>query len=143
VTSRVIVSFLVTVFAAMWGRIRLSAVLNEQWANQSFLLTTDSSDALKLDLQKHSNHVACDCLLILATVPFCRVARYKNGQPIGLHRRIIGDCQGVHWPDLDEDLSVARMFKTERDGSRGLRLNVRPLFALAQAQRTTNVARRR
>lgn len=32
------------------------------------------------------------------------------------HRRLIGRGEGIHWPDLDEDISIANLLAGKRSG---------------------------
>jgi hypothetical protein len=51
------------------------------------------------------------------TVPLAWFPRLLNGtMPERSNFRLIGDGSGIHWPDLDEDISVARLLAGRRSG---------------------------
>jgi Protein of unknown function (DUF2442) len=44
------------------------------------------------------------------SVPLAWYPRLLNGRPEERHKwRLIGDGQGIHWPDLDEDISLENL----------------------------------
>ena len=43
-----------------------------------------------------------------------RLAHGTHGERA--HWRLIGDGEGIHWPDLDEDLTVAGLLEGKRSG---------------------------
>lgn len=47
---------------------------------------------------------------------FPRLARAT--QPQRDHWQLLGDGEGIHWPDIDEDLSVAGLLAGRRSSSR-------------------------
>lgn len=49
------------------------------------------------------------------SVPLAWFPRLLHATPAQrAHYEILGDGQGIHWPDLDEDLSVAGLLKGTR-----------------------------
>src|SRR5260370_41829736 len=51
------------------------------------------------------------------SVPLAWYPRLLNGKPEERNRwRLIGDGEGIHWPDLDEDLSVESLLTGRRSG---------------------------
>lgn len=51
------------------------------------------------------------------SVPLAWYPRLLNGKPEERNRwRVIGDGEGIHWPDLDEDLSVENLLAGKRSG---------------------------
>src|SRR5215208_7028017 len=44
------------------------------------------------------------------SAPLAWYPRLLNGTPLERHNwRLIGDGEGIHWPDLDEDISVENL----------------------------------
>jgi len=57
------------------------------------------------------------------SVPLAWFPRLVDGSPDQrAHWEILGDGEGIHWPDLDEDLSVAGLLRGTR-AARGPRTN--------------------
>ena len=61
-------------------------------------------------------HMTDDALIVdlsdgrTVTVPLAWFPRLLHGKPEECSRwRLIGDGEGIHWPDLDEDISVEHM----------------------------------
>lgn len=51
------------------------------------------------------------------TAPIAWFPRLEYGTPTECANfRLIGDCHGIHWPDLDEDISVASLLAGRRSG---------------------------
>lgn len=51
------------------------------------------------------------------TVPLAWYPRLLHGTPAErAHWRLIGNGMGVHWPDLDEDISVEGLLAGRRSG---------------------------
>jgi Protein of unknown function (DUF2442) len=51
------------------------------------------------------------------TVPLAWFPRLENGTPAECANwRFIGNRDGIHWPDLDEDISVASLLAGRRSG---------------------------
>src|SRR5258708_40218654 len=51
------------------------------------------------------------------TVPFPWFPRLAHGTPVErANWRLIGNGEGIHWPDLDEDISVASLLAGRRSG---------------------------
>jgi len=51
------------------------------------------------------------------TVPVTWYPRLAHGhQPERAHWRLIGEGEGIHWPDLDEDISVDGLLAGRRSG---------------------------
>ena len=51
------------------------------------------------------------------TVPLAWFPRLENGTPAECANwRLIGNREGIHWPDLDEDISVASLLAGRRSG---------------------------
>jgi len=51
------------------------------------------------------------------TVPLAWFPRLENGTPAECDNwRFIGNRGGIHWPDLDEDISVASLLAGRRSG---------------------------
>ena len=51
------------------------------------------------------------------TVPLAWFPRLENGTPDECANwRFIGNGDGIHWPDLDEDISVASLLAGRRSG---------------------------
>jgi hypothetical protein len=51
------------------------------------------------------------------TVPIAWFPRLENGTPAErTNWRLIGNGQGIHWPDLDEDISVESLLAGRRSG---------------------------
>jgi len=73
-----------------------------------------SSSVLDLRTAKAQDVTVTEDLLIVAlidgrtiSVPIAWYPRLLHGTPEERsHWRLIGDGEGIHWPDLDEDLSV-------------------------------------
>src|ERR1035441_9827714 len=66
-----------------------------------------SDDALVADLEDGRT----------ITVPLAWFPRLAGGRPAGgAQRGLIGDGEGIHWPELDEDISVASLLAGCRSG---------------------------
>jgi len=53
----------------------------------------------------------------MISVPLAWYPRLRLGNPIERKRwRLIGGGEGIHWPDLDEDLSVENLILGKRSG---------------------------
>jgi hypothetical protein len=66
-----------------------------------------TSDSLSLDLADGRT----------ITVPLVWFPRLENGTPAECNNwRFIGNGDGIHWPDLDEDISVASLLAGRRSG---------------------------
>jgi hypothetical protein len=53
------------------------------------------------------------------SVPLAWFPRLLRATPAErAHFELIGDGQGIHWPDVDEDLSVAGLLRGTRSASR-------------------------
>lgn len=66
-----------------------------------------SDDALTVDLADGRT----------ITVPLAWFPRLQNGSAVErANWRLIGNGEGVHWPDLDEDISVAGLLAGRRSG---------------------------
>ena len=51
------------------------------------------------------------------SVPLTWYPRLAHGsQPERAHWRLIGEGEGIHWPDLDEDISVEGLLAGRRSG---------------------------
>lgn len=51
------------------------------------------------------------------SVPLAWYPRLAHGTPDELaHWRLIGRGEGIHWPDLDEDISIAGLLAGKRSG---------------------------
>lgn len=51
------------------------------------------------------------------TVPLAWFPRLAHGTPAEhANRRLIGSGEGIHWPDLDEDISIASLLAGRRSG---------------------------
>lgn len=51
------------------------------------------------------------------TVPLAWYPRLSHGSPAErAHWRLIGEGEGIHWPDLDEDISVEGLLAGRRSG---------------------------
>ena len=51
------------------------------------------------------------------TVPLAWFPRLSHGTPAErVNWRLIGGGEGIHWPDLDEDISVASLLAGRRSG---------------------------
>src|ERR1700704_53384 len=51
------------------------------------------------------------------TVPLPWFPRLAHGTPVErANWRLIGNGEGIHWPDLDEDISVASLLAGRRSG---------------------------
>ena len=51
------------------------------------------------------------------TVPLPWFPRLAHGTPVERAKwRLIGSGEGIHWPDLDEDISVASLLAGRRSG---------------------------
>lgn len=54
------------------------------------------------------------------TVPVTWFPRLLHGTPAERSNwRLIGSGEGIHWPDLDEDISVASLLAGRRSGETG------------------------
>jgi len=54
------------------------------------------------------------------TVPVAWFPRLLHGTPSGRSNwRLIGSGEGIHWPDLDEDISVASLLAGRRSSETG------------------------
>ena len=50
-------------------------------------------------------------------VPLTWYPRLAHGSPVELtHWRLIGEGEGIHWPDLDEDISVEGLLAGRQSG---------------------------
>jgi len=57
------------------------------------------------------------------SVPLAWYPRLAHGRPSErVHWRFIGDGEGIHWPDLDEDISIAGLLAGRRSGETQLSL---------------------
>jgi hypothetical protein len=70
-----------------------------------------------------SIHVNDDALMVdlvdgrTVTVPLAWFPRLSHGRPDErAHWRLIGGGEGMHWPDLDEDISVESLLAGRRSG---------------------------
>jgi hypothetical protein len=75
------------------------------------------------DALAHSRSVSDDALIVdladgrTITVPLAWFPRLAHGTPAERgHWRIIGKGQGIHWPDLDDDISVESLLAGRRSG---------------------------
>ena len=69
----------------------------------------DTSDTLSVDLADGR------CV----SVPVTWYPRLAAGSPVERdHWRLIGQGEGIHWPDLDEDISVENLLRGTRSGER-------------------------
>jgi hypothetical protein len=63
------------------------------------------------------------------TVPLAWFPRLQDATPEQRQRwEILGDAEGIHWPDADEDLSVAGLLAgthAAESGAKGCRLTTR------------------
>lgn len=69
-----------------------------------------------VDIDKKSDRITCqissDDSLIFLIVPISHYRRLKDGDEKALKNyRLIGGKTGIHWPDLDEDLSLKGFLK--------------------------------
>jgi len=54
------------------------------------------------------------------TVPVAWFPRLLHGAPVKRSNwRLIGSGEGIHWPDLDEDISVAGLLSGRRSSETG------------------------
>ena len=66
-----------------------------------------TEDALRVDLADGRT----------VTVPLSWYPRLAHGTPVErTNWRVIGRGEGIHWPDLDEDVSVAGLLAGHRSG---------------------------
>ncbi len=79
---------------------------------------TESTEALA-----HSLTVSDDALVVdladgrTITVPLAWFPRLAHGTPANrANWRFIGSGEGIHWPDLDEDISVESLLARRRSG---------------------------
>ena len=81
---------------------------------------TELSDVTAQDVSVTADSLAVD----LAdgrtiTGPLAWFPRLENGTPAECANwRFIGNRDGIHWPDLDEDISVASLLAGRRSGER-------------------------
>lgn len=75
------------------------------------------------DLRAQSVAVTEDALVVelvdgrTVTVPLAWYPRLVHGTPAErTHWRFIGEGEGIHWPDLDEDISVEGLLAGRRSG---------------------------
>ena len=75
------------------------------------------------DAQAQSATVSEDALVAeladgrTITVPLAWFPRLAHGTPAErANRRLIGGGEGIHWPDLDEDISVESLLRGRRSG---------------------------
>lgn len=68
---------------------------------------TLTEDALAVDLADGRS----------VTVPISWFPRLVHGTPVErANWRLIGNGEGIHWPDLDEDISVVGLLEGRRSG---------------------------
>ena len=75
--------------------------------------------------QARAQHVSLtdDALVVelvdgrIITVPLTRYPRLAHGTPAErANWRLIGEGEGIHWPDVDEDISVEGLLAGRRSG---------------------------
>jgi hypothetical protein len=82
-----------------------SSTLEKQGPRALSVVTTD--DALSVDLTDGRT----------ITVPLAWYPRLAHATPAERsHWRLIGDGEGVHWPDLDEDVRIMNLVLGEPSG---------------------------
>jgi hypothetical protein len=75
--------------------------------------------AIRISFPEHMFHVSLDDGRELS-VPLAWFPRLLHGAPEQRrHWELIGLGQGIHWPDLNEDISVAGILAGRGDQSRG------------------------
>ena len=73
-------------------------------------------NTLAVELHPQAYHVTCTDIAIIVdlldgrtiSVPLIWFPRLATASPENLNRwELLGDGEGIHWPDIDEDLSIA------------------------------------
>ncbi len=79
---------------------------------------TELREALAQSLSVSDDAVAVDLVDgRTITVPLAWFPRLANGTPAErANWRLIGSGEGIHWPDLDEDISVESLLAGRRSG---------------------------
>jgi hypothetical protein len=79
---------------------------------------TELREALAQSIQVNDDALTVDLVDgRTVTVPLAWFPRLVHGTPDErAHWRLIGGGEGMHWPDLDEDISVASLLAGRRSG---------------------------
>ena len=86
-------------------------------------MTTSASPIEAIEARAQRVAVTADVLIVdlldgrTITVPLTWYPRLAHGaETERAHWRFIGDGEGIHWPDLDEDISVEGLLAGRRSG---------------------------